>query len=177
MNLNSEDLNLNSGPITLEKERHRSCIDPVTACLQLPGLTSCPVSPGTRDFVACNHLRSYKYYLESILNPDGFAAYPCASYKDFESVSYYSTMSEGHHTPRSYCIETIVLSFCMPHPAPQNPLSDEPPRRGKFLMIREQIHIDPSLGGILQKATVESGLKNKAIEIRRGRKCLSADQT
>lgn len=51
--------------------------------------TSSFVSPGTRDFVACNHLRSYKYYSESILNPDGFASYPCASYKAFESVSYY----------------------------------------------------------------------------------------
>ncbi|KAM9618710.1 LOW QUALITY PROTEIN: inactive pancreatic lipase-related protein 1-like [Trichechus inunguis] len=33
---------------------------------------------GTQDFVACNHLRSYKYYSESILNPNGFAVYPCA---------------------------------------------------------------------------------------------------
>ncbi|XP_070116570.1 inactive pancreatic lipase-related protein 1 isoform X4 [Equus przewalskii] len=40
---------------------------------------------GTRDFVACNHLRSYKYYSESILSPDGFAAYPCDSYRAFES--------------------------------------------------------------------------------------------
>ncbi|XP_076982248.1 pancreatic triacylglycerol lipase [Tamandua tetradactyla] len=38
---------------------------------------------GTRDFVACNHLRSYKYYSDSILNPDGFAGFPCASYKVF----------------------------------------------------------------------------------------------
>ncbi|XP_037351829.1 pancreatic lipase-related protein 2-like [Talpa occidentalis] len=39
---------------------------------------------GTRDFVACNHLRSYKYYSSSILNPDGFLGYPCASYSEFE---------------------------------------------------------------------------------------------
>lgn len=50
--------------------------------------TSSFVSPGTRDFVACNHLRSYKYYSESILNPDGFTAFPCNSYKTFKSVSY-----------------------------------------------------------------------------------------
>ncbi|XP_035294088.1 inactive pancreatic lipase-related protein 1, partial [Cricetulus griseus] len=50
---------------------------------------------GTRDFVACNHLRSYKYYLESILNPDGFAAYPCTSYKDFESDKCFPCPVQG----------------------------------------------------------------------------------
>lgn len=39
---------------------------------------------GTRDFFACNHLRSYKYYASSILHPDGFLGYPCASYSEFE---------------------------------------------------------------------------------------------
>ncbi|NXP78909.1 LIPP lipase, partial [Ramphastos sulfuratus] len=38
---------------------------------------------GTRDFVACNHLRSYKYYSDSIIYPDGFLGYPCASYDNF----------------------------------------------------------------------------------------------
>uniref|UniRef100_F6Q1W0 Triacylglycerol lipase n=1 Tax=Sus scrofa TaxID=9823 RepID=F6Q1W0_PIG len=50
---------------------------------------------GTRDFVACNHLRSYKYYSESILNPDGFAAYPCASYRAFESNKCFPCPDEG----------------------------------------------------------------------------------
>lgn len=68
------------------RERHRCGHSlPPIACTDL-----LPVSSGTRDFVACNHLRSYKYYLESILNPHGFTAYPCTSYRDFESVSYYS---------------------------------------------------------------------------------------
>lgn len=59
-----------------------------------PPMQTCSfLSPGTRDFVACNHLRSYKYYSESILSPDGFAAYPCDSYRAFESVSYFSTLS------------------------------------------------------------------------------------
>ncbi|XP_059517535.1 pancreatic lipase-related protein 2-like [Myotis daubentonii] len=39
---------------------------------------------GTRDLVSCNHLRSYKYYSSSILNPDGFLGYPCASYEEFQ---------------------------------------------------------------------------------------------
>ena len=60
---------------------------------QPPVQTSLFLSPGTRDFVACNHLRSYKYYSESILNPDGFASYPCASYRAFESVSYRPSLS------------------------------------------------------------------------------------
>ncbi|XP_040848422.1 inactive pancreatic lipase-related protein 1 [Ochotona curzoniae] len=50
---------------------------------------------GTRDFVACNHLRSYKYYAESILNPHGFTAYPCTSYKDFESNKCFPCPAQG----------------------------------------------------------------------------------
>nr|AAA30840.1 pancreatic lipase precursor [Canis lupus familiaris] len=50
---------------------------------------------GTRDFVACNHLRSYKYYSESILNPDGFASYPCASYRAFESNKCFPCPDQG----------------------------------------------------------------------------------
>ena len=50
---------------------------------------------GTRDFVACNHLRSYKYYADSILNPDGFAGFPCASYSDFSAVSTLFLAPEG----------------------------------------------------------------------------------
>lgn len=42
---------------------------------------------GTRDFIACNHLRSYKYYSDSIIYPDGFLGYPCASYDLFKEVS------------------------------------------------------------------------------------------
>ncbi|XP_043911897.1 inactive pancreatic lipase-related protein 1-like [Protopterus annectens] len=40
---------------------------------------------GTRDFVACNHLRSYKFYSDSITNPGGFVSYPSSSYDAFES--------------------------------------------------------------------------------------------
>ncbi|XP_060780694.1 pancreatic triacylglycerol lipase-like [Neoarius graeffei] len=40
---------------------------------------------GTRDFVACNHLRAYKYYSDSILNPEGFLGYPCTNQVMFES--------------------------------------------------------------------------------------------
>ncbi|XP_007518537.1 inactive pancreatic lipase-related protein 1 [Erinaceus europaeus] len=50
---------------------------------------------GTRDFVACNHVRSYKYYSESILNPDGFAAYPCTSYKDFQADKCFPCPDQG----------------------------------------------------------------------------------
>lgn len=45
-------------------------------------------SLGARDFVACNHLRSYKYYSSSILHPDGFLGYPCASYDEFQEVGH-----------------------------------------------------------------------------------------
>uniref|UniRef100_A0A8C0BE76 Triacylglycerol lipase n=1 Tax=Buteo japonicus TaxID=224669 RepID=A0A8C0BE76_9AVES len=58
---------------------------------QMPGCGKNPVSQivdldgiweGTRDFVACNHLRSYKYYSDSIIYPDGFLGYSCASYDE-----------------------------------------------------------------------------------------------
>ncbi|XP_003787186.1 pancreatic lipase-related protein 2 [Otolemur garnettii] len=50
---------------------------------------------GTRDFVACNHLRSYKYYASSILSPDGFLGYPCASYNEFQENGCFPCPSEG----------------------------------------------------------------------------------
>ncbi|CAK7301304.1 Pancreatic triacylglycerol lipase [Vulpes lagopus] len=50
---------------------------------------------GTRDFVACNHLRSYKYYSDSIVNPDGFAGFPCASYSVFTANKCFPCPSEG----------------------------------------------------------------------------------
>lgn len=51
---------------------------------------------GTRDFVACNHLRSYKYYSDSIIYPDGFLGYPCASYELFQSVSISQSLGMDH---------------------------------------------------------------------------------
>ncbi|KAL1789013.1 pancreatic triacylglycerol lipase isoform X1 [Sigmodon hispidus] len=50
---------------------------------------------GTRDFVACNHLRSYKYYTDSIVNPTGFAGFSCASYNDFTSDKCFPCPSGG----------------------------------------------------------------------------------
>ncbi|XP_078006743.1 pancreatic lipase-related protein 2-like isoform X2 [Phascolarctos cinereus] len=50
---------------------------------------------GSRDFVACNHLRSYKYYSESILKPDGFLGYPCTSYELFNSGSDLSSIPQN----------------------------------------------------------------------------------
>ncbi|XP_075698426.1 pancreatic triacylglycerol lipase-like [Rhinoderma darwinii] len=40
---------------------------------------------GTRDFAACNHLRSYKFYTESILKPDAFIGFPSSTYSSFSS--------------------------------------------------------------------------------------------
>uniref|UniRef100_A0A8I5MXS6 Triacylglycerol lipase n=1 Tax=Papio anubis TaxID=9555 RepID=A0A8I5MXS6_PAPAN len=50
---------------------------------------------GTRDFAACNHLRSYKYYTDSIVNPDGFAGFPCASYNVFTANKCFPCPSGG----------------------------------------------------------------------------------
>uniref|UniRef100_A0A8C5XZH7 Triacylglycerol lipase n=1 Tax=Microcebus murinus TaxID=30608 RepID=A0A8C5XZH7_MICMU len=50
---------------------------------------------GTSNFIACNHLRSLKYYLSSILNPDGFLGYPCASYNEFQENGCFPCPPEG----------------------------------------------------------------------------------
>lgn len=51
---------------------------------------------GTRDFVACNHLRSYKYYSDSIIYPDGFLGYSCTSYDAFQTVSIFQSLRMEH---------------------------------------------------------------------------------
>ncbi|XP_075390086.1 pancreatic triacylglycerol lipase isoform X2 [Tenrec ecaudatus] len=50
---------------------------------------------GTRDFVACNHLRSYKYYSDSIVTPNGFAGFSCDSYSLFTANKCFPCPEEG----------------------------------------------------------------------------------
>lgn len=50
---------------------------------------------GTQNFAACNHLRSYKYYASSILNPDGFLGYPCTSYEEFQQNGCFPCPDQG----------------------------------------------------------------------------------
>uniref|UniRef100_A0A8C9T6Y7 Triacylglycerol lipase n=1 Tax=Scleropages formosus TaxID=113540 RepID=A0A8C9T6Y7_SCLFO len=50
---------------------------------------------GTRDFVACNHLRSYKYYNGSILNPEGFLGYPCSNGDVFDEFGRCFPCADG----------------------------------------------------------------------------------
>ncbi|XP_063806077.1 pancreatic lipase-related protein 2-like, partial [Pseudophryne corroboree] len=60
------------------------------------------------ETIACNHLRAFQYYAESIRNPRGFHSYPCPSYDMFirgtcfpcpsggcPSMGYYSESSSG----------------------------------------------------------------------------------
>uniref|UniRef100_A0A8D2J807 Triacylglycerol lipase n=1 Tax=Varanus komodoensis TaxID=61221 RepID=A0A8D2J807_VARKO len=64
-------------------------------CKKNPNHKVCFFSTGTRDFVACNHLRSYKYYSDSIIDPDGFLGYQCAAYNLFEAGSCFPCPSGG----------------------------------------------------------------------------------
>ncbi|XP_011856517.1 PREDICTED: pancreatic lipase-related protein 2 [Mandrillus leucophaeus] len=50
---------------------------------------------GISNFAACNHLRSFEYYSSSILNPDGFLGYPCASYNEFQENNCFPCPAEG----------------------------------------------------------------------------------
>ncbi|XP_025025769.1 pancreatic triacylglycerol lipase-like isoform X2 [Python bivittatus] len=81
---------------------------------QMPGCKKNPFSQivdidgiweGTRDFVACNHLRSYKYYSDSIIFPDGFLGYPCAAYNLFQTDSCFPCPKGGCPKMGHYAIE------------------------------------------------------------------------
>nr|Q64424.1 RecName: Full=Pancreatic lipase-related protein 2; Short=PL-RP2; AltName: Full=Cytotoxic T lymphocyte lipase; AltName: Full=Galactolipase; AltName: Full=Triacylglycerol lipase; Flags: Precursor [Myocastor coypus]AAB30219.1 lipase, CoPL-RP2 [Myocastor coypus=coypu, pancrease, Peptide, 470 aa] [Myocastor coypus]CAA58121.1 lipase related protein 2 [Myocastor coypus]prf//2104203C lipase-related protein 2 [Myocastor coypus] len=50
---------------------------------------------GITSLAACNHMRSYQYYSSSILNPDGFLGYPCASYEEFQKDGCFPCPAEG----------------------------------------------------------------------------------
>nr|XP_028585974.1 inactive pancreatic lipase-related protein 1-like [Podarcis muralis] len=81
----------------------------------MPGCKKNPISQivdidgiweGTRDFVACNHLRSYKYYSDSIVFPDGFLGYPCAAYNLFETDGCFPCPNGGCPKMGHYAIES-----------------------------------------------------------------------
>ncbi|NP_001087700.1 pancreatic lipase-related protein 1 S homeolog precursor [Xenopus laevis] len=73
-------------------ESMRGCNKPIVAkLLDIDGLWE-----GSRDIFACNHLRSYKYYTESITSPNGFIGYPSTSYGEF-------TKGNGFPCPSSGC--------------------------------------------------------------------------
>ncbi|KAM9618088.1 pancreatic triacylglycerol lipase-like [Trichechus inunguis] len=50
---------------------------------------------GISGSLACNHLRSFRYYSDSILNPDGFAGFSCSSYSSFTENKCFPCSSEG----------------------------------------------------------------------------------
>nr|XP_021392939.1 inactive pancreatic lipase-related protein 1-like [Lonchura striata domestica] len=64
--------------------------NPISQIVDLDGIWE-----GTRDFVACNHLRSYKYYSDSIIYPDGFLGYLCPSYELFQEGNCFPCPEEG----------------------------------------------------------------------------------
>ncbi|XP_041426747.1 pancreatic lipase-related protein 2 isoform X2 [Xenopus laevis] len=45
--------------------------------------------------LVCNHLRSYKYYMESIITPDGFIGFPASSYLSFSSGDGFPCPADG----------------------------------------------------------------------------------
>ncbi|KAG8435843.1 hypothetical protein GDO86_013697 [Hymenochirus boettgeri] len=53
------------------------------------------LTDASKDLAACNHLRSYKYYTESLLTPDGFIGYPSSSYEDFTNGVGFPCPSTG----------------------------------------------------------------------------------
>uniref|UniRef100_A0A8C7A0A5 Triacylglycerol lipase n=1 Tax=Nothoprocta perdicaria TaxID=30464 RepID=A0A8C7A0A5_NOTPE len=64
--------------------------NPISQIVDLDGIWE-----GTRDFVACNHLRSYKYYSDSIIYPNGFLGFACASYDTFKTESCFPCPKGG----------------------------------------------------------------------------------
>ncbi|XP_003787380.1 pancreatic lipase-related protein 3 [Otolemur garnettii] len=47
------------------------------------------------SFLECSHAQSHLFYVESILNPDSFIAYPCRSYKSFKAGNCFHCPKEG----------------------------------------------------------------------------------
>ncbi|XP_029466339.1 pancreatic triacylglycerol lipase-like [Rhinatrema bivittatum] len=71
---------------------------------------------GTRDFVACNHLRSYKYYSDSILSQNGFIGYPSPTYESFKSGTGFPCPSGGcprmgHYADNFHGVTTVSQKF------------------------------------------------------------------
>ncbi|XP_044881268.1 pancreatic lipase-related protein 2-like [Mauremys mutica] len=72
--------------------------------IQMPGCTKNTVSQnvdidemgkGMIDLVGCNHLRSFMYYSDSIISPDGFLGYTCASYDTFQTENCFPCPKGG----------------------------------------------------------------------------------
>lgn len=61
--------------------------------------------------MACNHLRSYKYYSDSIVYPDGFLGYACGSYDAFK-VSVFQSLAMGHFKS-SALVNTSEILFTL----------------------------------------------------------------
>lgn len=74
-----------------------------------------PDSTGSRNFAACNHLRSYKYYADSIINPTGFAGFSCSSYSVFAAVSSLLLPCRFHLTFSFLSLITGDLAVRMPN--------------------------------------------------------------
>uniref|UniRef100_UPI00001119A2 RP2 LIPASE n=1 Tax=Cavia porcellus TaxID=10141 RepID=UPI00001119A2 len=51
--------------------------------------------PGCKTGISCNHHRSIEYYHSSILNPEGFLGYPCASYDEFQESGCFPCPAKG----------------------------------------------------------------------------------
>ena len=83
-----------SRPLKSSLSPHPSCVSCVSPVFPLQGV---------RKFSICNHLRSYEYYEESILNPTGFAGYPCSDKEAFDSVSVFTAFRVSRYPPRKTC--------------------------------------------------------------------------
>lgn len=70
-------------------------------------------SKGARFSLTCNHLKCLDYYTESILAPNGFTAYPCASYTDFTAVSKFHLPAKQfcHLSYHDQCIYLFITSL------------------------------------------------------------------
>ncbi|KAE8589469.1 hypothetical protein XENTR_v10017574 [Xenopus tropicalis] len=50
---------------------------------------------GSKEIIFCSHIRSYKFYTESILTPDAFVAFPSSDYKTFKKGTGFPCPSGG----------------------------------------------------------------------------------
>ncbi|KAM8924745.1 pancreatic lipase-related protein 2-like [Pelodytes ibericus] len=61
----------------------------------VPRVSLLNLQGGNCDLVACNHLRSFRYYIDSITNPDGFIGFQSDSYSAFQQGAGFPCLGNG----------------------------------------------------------------------------------
>ncbi|XP_076647999.1 pancreatic triacylglycerol lipase-like [Halictus rubicundus] len=79
----------------------------------------CPLIPFGKSDEGCNHARSWTYYAESVLNPDGFMAIQCTSSGQFKT----GKCNRANVVPMGYATPTTARGNFYLHTNSQSPFA------------------------------------------------------